>query len=275
MSTPTPLPTDSTFPMIICPTTHDDWDWQVTFEQYYSTGDTSGNPPTQPVRSILDSVTTLFGESGNPYDQFCFSYAEVGYLRQYLKDNPDKASVLRNAGERFCLLGGGITSPDNQVSHCEVFIRNYLTGHDFLKSVGLIDNVFFVAWLPDDFGHDPQLPVLIEALGMKSIGISRIPGSVQPDPCSTQQAASDARTNGLTFYWPASDGSKVLTHFMPETYYGITNGQVPLMDAQTCMDDFLGQNSQGVFWPGDIVFATQGGDWQFPTSSAPGGSNSG
>jgi alpha-mannosidase len=189
MAADEPTSTTTPIPMIICPTTHNDWDWQMTFEQYYETAFSNYG-----VRGILDSVTTIFEGTTTPDTQFCFSYAEVGFLRRYLNDRPEKAAVLKAAGSRFCLLGGGITSPDNQTCHGEVFIRNYLTGHEYLRSVGLIDNVFFVAWLPDDFGHDPQLPVLIEALGMKAIGLSRVPGSPQPKPCHEKQhAAHDAR----------------------------------------------------------------------------------
>ncbi|KAJ7872193.1 hypothetical protein B0H14DRAFT_3439146 [Mycena olivaceomarginata] len=53
--------------------------------------------------------------------------------------------------------------------------------------MGLADNVFPVAWVPDDFGHSPQLPVLVEAFGMKAIGLSRIPGSIQPELCPNPQ----------------------------------------------------------------------------------------
>ncbi|MDB5036304.1 MAG: ybgG [Chlorobi bacterium] len=276
MSEPESSSTTTPTTMIVCPTTHNDWDWQVTFETYYNDGTGSGSNQTQSVRRILDSVTRIFDLS---YDQpinenaeFRFSYAEVGFLRQYLEDIPHKALSLRRVEDRFCLLGGGITSPDNQTSHGEVFIRNYLTGHDYLKSVDLIDQVFFVAWLPDDFGHDPQLPVLIEALGMKAIGLSRIPGSVQPKPCtSLQHAATDARANGLSFYWSANDGSTMLTHFMPATYYGITNyaNTCGLTDPECEMQQFIQENGDGVVWPGGVIFATEGGDWQYPTTSAP------
>lgn len=276
MATPEPSQTNTTVPMIICPTTHNDWDWQQTFEDYYTTA-WSGYG----VQGILASVATILGSTTSPDTEFCFSYAEVGYLRQYLTDNPDSAAVLSAAGNRFCLLGGGITSPDNQACHGEVFIRNYLTGHEYLKSVGLLDNVFMVAWLPDDFGHDPQLPVLIEALGMNSIGLSRIPGSPQPTLCPSKQPANDyVRANGLSFYWSGSDGSKILTHFMPATYYGITSGlsNSDMQDTQGIQDgvqDFLDNNYDGVLWPGGTIFATEGGDWQFPVSSATGGTADG
>jgi alpha-mannosidase len=250
--------------MMVCPTTHNDWDWQQTFGGYYTCSWNDFG-----VHGILDSVAAIL--QSNDAD-FRFSYAEVAFLRQYLNDDPGKVDVFRDNMERFCLLGGGITSPDNQVTHSEVFIRNYLTGHEYLDSLGLADNIFPVAWVPDDFGHSPQLPVLVEALGMKAIGLSRIPGSPQPSLCPEKQlAAADVRGNGTSFYWPGRDGSSVLTHFMPETYYGISNFDPT--NAHNGMTEFLAQCSDCV-WPGGTIFATEGGDWQFPNSSVPGGNPS-
>jgi alpha-mannosidase len=266
LTTPNTSPATSPIPMIICPTSHDDWDWQMTFEQYYETAFSGYG-----VKGIFDSVTTIFAGTTSQDGDFRFSHTEACYLRRYLHDYPEKAAVLRAAGNRFCVLGGGITSPDNQVCHGEVFIRNYLTGHQYLKSVNLIGNVFLVAWLPDDFGHDPQLPVLLEALGMKAAALSRIPGSPQPTLCPSKQPAdSTVRKDGLAFHWPGGDGSRVLTHFMPATYFGITAGETNLQDTAQSMQDFLSGHG-GDTWPGGVIFATQGGDWQFPDSSVPGG----
>lgn len=107
----------ATVPMIVCPTTHNDWDWQMIFEDYYGNQGSS----QADVRSILNSVAATFDGTGNNA-YFCFSYAEVGFLRQYLEDSTvdplSKLRTLKAAGRRFCLLGGGITSPDNLV--CKV-----------------------------------------------------------------------------------------------------------------------------------------------------------
>lgn len=256
--------TDTTLlPLVVCPTSHNDWDWQHTFEGYYRQAFTGCG-----VQGIFDSVISIFAGTSSEDQAFCFSHAEVAYLRQYLEDFPEKAAVFKAVGRRFCLLGGGITSPDNQVCHGEVFIRNYLTGHAYLRHVGLYEQVFPVAWLPDDFGHDPQLPVLLEAMGMKAAAISRIPGSPQPALCpATQLADATVRKTGLTFRWPARDGSRILTHFMPSTYYGITAGKDHLTDTRSAIECFLQEHGADT-WPGNILFAAQGGDWQFPVNSA-------
>ncbi|KAJ7890422.1 glycosyl hydrolases family 38 N-terminal domain-containing protein [Mycena leptocephala] len=262
LSAPLPLATT----MLVSPTTHNDWDWVQTFGGYYTC-----SPNGFGVHGILDSVAAILQSNDTTDSDFRFSYAEVAFLRQYLNDDPAKKEIFMSNTERFSLLGGGITSPDNQVTHSEVFIRNYLTGRQYLDSMGLADNVFPVAWVPDDFGHSPQLPVLVEALGMKAIGLSRIPGSIQPELCPRKQpAAADVCANGMSFYWPGRDGSRVLTNFMPSTYYGITH--FDRMDAHAGMTGFLGQSAHCV-WPGGTIFATEGGDWEFPDSSGavPGG----
>jgi alpha-mannosidase len=205
--------------MMICPTSHNDWDWQQTFGGYYNCSSNDFG-----VHGILESVAAIL-QTNNA--DFRFSYAEVAFLRQFLNDEPAKTPIFQNTA-KFSLLGGGMTSPDNQVAHSEVFIRNYLIGREYLDSVGPVDNIFPVAWVPDDFGHSPQLPVLVEALGMSAIGLSRIPGSPQPPLCPSKQLAdANVRGNGTSFYWPGRDGSRVLTHFMPNTYYGISGAMIP------------------------------------------------
>jgi hypothetical protein len=58
---------------------------------------------------------------------------------------------------------------------------------------------------------------------------------------------------------------------MPNTYYGVTN--YDRLNVQNGMLEFVGDCADCV-WPGGTLFATQGGDWQFPNSSVPGGSAS-
>jgi len=214
----------------VCPTSHLDWDWLDTFAEYFEIGPPSSAIPDpgyiSSARKILEGVCQLLRTQPG----FCYSLAEVDYLRAYLAVNPDDLATLIWAGPGgFALMGGGITSPDNLVCHGEVFIRNYLLGRRYLASVGLGANVVSVAWLPDDFGHDPQLPVVLEAMGLQWLGLSRIPGSPQPFPNQPttpgmQSLADQLNANGLVFPWFASDGSQVLTHFMPSTYGAVWDG---------------------------------------------------
>ncbi len=202
----------------VCPTTHLDWDWLNSFEQYYANG---FQPSVNPVKFTFDQMISLLNA---PSSTFCFSLAELGYLQRYFIDNPSAGAALLSAGNRLCLMGGGITSPDSLTCHGETFIRNYLVGTQWLKQIGLDSLRSPLAWLPDDFGHDPQLPVVLQAMGMSAVGLSRVPGSIQGTPCAVPIAGGASvasqleNTNGLVFLWGAKDGSQTICHFMPDTY---------------------------------------------------------
>lgn len=223
-ATPTkPVPTRSTpTTLVVCTTSHLDWDWITDFEQYYAVGLTSSDGGTEhnPVRYTFAQMFALFASEPT----FRFSLAEMGYFRRYFADAPAAAALVRAAGPRLCLMGGGVVSPDNLVSHGEAFIRNYLLGADWLAALGLEASRDPLAWLPDDFGHDPQLPVVLAAMGFTAVAFSRVPGSPQPTPINQPLDGSPdvdhllRDRHGLVFPWVAADGSTALAHFMPDTY---------------------------------------------------------
>jgi len=219
----TPSSSGNTGQIIVCPTSHLDWDWLDTFAEYFEIGPPASSGADIPYVSGAKTVLTGVCQLLRPPTAFCFSLAEVAYLQAYLAAYPDDLATLVSAGPgRFAVMGGGLTSPDNLLCHGEVFIRNYLLGRRWLASVGLDANVVPVAWLPDDFGHDPQLPVVLAAMGLRWLGLSRVPGSPQPfpnHPIGGGPSVADQLANeGLVFSWIASDGSQVLAHFMPATY---------------------------------------------------------
>jgi alpha-mannosidase len=245
----------------VCPTSHLDWDWVGTFAEYVQIPTQNQNYPeyADGAVSVLESACQVL--DGN--STFCFSLAEIGFLRAFLVARPGRLKTVADAGpERFALLGGGITSPDNLVCHGEVFIRNYLLGRRWLKSVGLAKNVTPVAWLPDTFGHDPQLPVVLEAMGLHWVGLSRVPGSPQPfanHPFGGGlSVAEELDRDGLVFGWVARDGSRVVAHFMPATYGAIWDGS-----GQETLQGFVDMGFGG--WPSvggaPLLLATAGGDW--------------
>jgi alpha-mannosidase len=255
-----PLEPDASGEVLVCPTSHLDWDWLGTFAEYLEMAP-SPDAYTGGAKAVLTSVCEML----RTQPAFCFSLAEIGFLRAFVTAKPDCLPVLATSGAgRFALLGGGITSPDNLVCHGEVFIRNYLLGRQWLKSAGLEDHVVAVAWLPDDFGHDPQLPVVLAAMGLPWLGVSRVPGSPQPFPNQPldgcPSVAEQLDSEGLVFPWTASDGSQVLTYFMPCTYGAIWNGSPSNTGS---LEAFVEKGFAG--WPAmngaPLLLATAGGDW--------------
>ena len=259
---------DNNWQFLVCPTSHMDWDWKNTFAEYVALGPIDDGDFAGAANTVLSGVCQLINGSST----FCFSLAEIAYLQAYLKGNPDSLPTLVNAGlARFALLGGGITSPDNLVCHGEVFIRNYLLGRRWATSVGLGANLAPVAWLPDDFGHDPQLPVVLEAMGLQWVGLSRVPGSQQPfanQPLDGSLSVADQlRSQGLVFPWTASDGSQVVAHFMPTTYGAMFYGDFDIDNLTTL---FVEKDWDWPMVEGESkLFATAGGDFAISQWNGP------
>lgn len=260
--------------ILICPTTHIDWDWVYTFDQYYAsnsqaTGSVSGRDTVQ---NIFNAAVSLFSRRIG----FAFSVTEVGFLQRYARDNPAGITALAAAGDDFCLMGGGITSPDNLVCAGELFIRNYLVGRAWAKQAGLEANLYDSAWLPDDFGHDPQLPVVLNAMGLTTAGLSRVPGSPQGSPGAAPidppgpSIAAQLNSSGLVFHWQAGDGSRITALFMPDTY-----GTVGYLDVEDIsnnvqtVEQFVNQYSSG--WPNGLRFIPVGIDFATPSVTSKSG----
>jgi alpha-mannosidase len=201
-------------------TSHMDWDWIATFEQYYNTGYYNSNPDDEhpPVRSILDQAMALLDPTQDTGYQF--NLAEVSWLQRYMLDNPSIPPTANMKGLFF--LGGGFTSPDNLVCNGEAFIRNYLVGRSIIRKMGLSSCISNVCWIPDDFGHDPQLPVVLKAMNMTGVSFWRIPGN-EPSASFKPIDGSDSLAlqltkSGITFNWQAADGSTIIAQQMVNGY---------------------------------------------------------
>jgi alpha-mannosidase len=149
-----------------------DWDWIDSFEEYYKMNTAGGGgdgPGPAPVQAILDAATSLFQSES----AFYFSVAELGWIQRYLVDQ--QGGLVSSL--KLSLLGGAITSPDNLVCDGEVYVRTYLVGRQWAESAGLGPVIANVSWMPDDFGHDPELPVILSAMGLTAVAFARVPGA--------------------------------------------------------------------------------------------------
>src|SRR5262249_21491284 len=170
------IPADASRVVIISQSSHLDWDWRHTFEDYFS------GPLVDPLLFVLpgpvdtilsDAVglMTRFYGSGAPY---YYSVAEMGYLARFVQAHPELLAPLHAVGNDLRIVGGGVTSPDSLLPPGESFIRDYLVGKNWVDAtLGL---PIRAAWLPDDFGLDDQLPIVLEAMGLGSVGVGRAPG---------------------------------------------------------------------------------------------------
>ena len=200
------------------------WDWRHTFETYFA------GPLVDPVLFLLPGpVDTILSDAVGLMSQFhgsgvhyYYSVAEMGFLARFVHEHPDLLEPLRAVGQDLRIVGGGITSPDSLLPPGESFIRDYLVGKSWVDAtLGL---PIRAAWLPDYFGHGLQLPIVLNAMGLGSVGFGRVPGvdstaqSLGVQPPSPGSVAATLLRDGLDFRWSAADGSEVLAHWMPGGY---------------------------------------------------------
>jgi alpha-mannosidase len=198
---------------------HLDWDWTSTFEGYYQGG--SGHPA---VHDTYSNAITAMQQYHTQSAQYYYSFCEMSYLRHYLNDPNYKSQLaaLKALLDVISISGGGITSAENLVCHGEAFIRNYLVGQKWLLDTFGFTQVNQL-WIPDDFGHDAQLPIVLQAMGYQGVGFERVPISAAPWMNNAQTVSncpSEYLTNNqqLDFIWNASDGSQIQAHWLSNGY---------------------------------------------------------
>lgn len=198
--------------LILSQSSHLDWDWLHTFDTYYQ----------QSVDTIFSDAFDLLAQFHGAELHYYYSVAEMGFLQHFVDLHPELVDTIHAVGNDLRIVGGGITSPDNLLPHGETFIRDYLVGKTWIDAtLGLPVRA---AWLPDDFGHDAQLPSVLQAMGLDAVGFARVPGvdtfalfSGGQRPAAGSLAA-DLLQTGIDFVWEAADGSEVLAHWMPQSY---------------------------------------------------------
>ena len=215
------IPDTATKVLIFEAAAHLDWDWVNTFLGYYNNGYGS----YQPVKdTFATAIEFMQNNQGSTTATYYYSICEMAYLRQYLLDFPDQIGVLKGLGDQLSISGGGITSAENLLTHGEAFIRNYLTGQKWLfdtlgyTSIGQL-------WIPDDFGSDGQLPIVVRAMGYQGVSFWRAPiaGKFNGATPTSQTPSQILTDNGLDFIWRADDNSQVNAHWLSIGYCGGNN----------------------------------------------------
>ena len=103
---------------------------------------------------------------------------------------------------RFEPVGGQWVESDQMMPSGEALARSFLLGQRYFQS--RFGRIAHVGWLPDDFGHQSQLPQILRQSGMKYFGFMR----TSPYPGA--------------FWWQGADGSRVLA-FSTGGYNGDIN----------------------------------------------------
>jgi alpha-mannosidase len=252
------IPPEAQHVLILSQSSHLDWDWLRTFDEYYQ----------RSVDGIFTDALGLMSQyHGAPHHYF-YSIAEMGFFQHFVSLHPEALPSLKHVGQDLRIVGGGITSPDNLLPSGEAFIRDYLVGKTWVDAtLGL---PIRQAWLPDDFGHDAQLPIVLEAMGFQGVGFARVPGvdttlrfsGFSPPP--SQSLAAHLLQEGIDFVWQARDGSQTLAHWMPGSYCQ-GDASPPLGHPITAVDDIRRVlQTNGPASPTPYVFVPIGCDFAPP-----------
>lgn len=272
--------------LILEQSAHCDWDWWNTFHGYFKHGvDQPGTTPHQAVETTLNEAITNMAQYQSKPNQYFYTFCEMAYLKRYVHENPNQVSVIKGLAQFLSLSSGGMTSADNLLSHGEAFIRNYLLGRQWaITELGITPSLQM--WIPDDFGHDAQLPVVLQAMGFMGAGFWRVPAD-QPDlSCSQVQVPPSAPSSilnnsiGLDFIWQASDGSQVQAHWLSAGYCqgnGFSNSCAPGTNnsitwdtcAQGVIAGFVQQNLTPTNQPTPYLFVPVDCDFCEPYSNLP------
>jgi hypothetical protein len=202
--------------LVLGETTHWDPNWLWTSEEYYQ----------RRVDSTLEQVIARLGEE----PRRVFSLECLFFLRLFWERHAELHDTIRELvnSKRLRLTGTGITTPDTLLPDTEAILRDYLGGQEWLRARGM--NVEpQLAYLPDDFGHSPHLPVLLQALGFSQACVTRIDGmyfvgadwrlkKAFPLPGSSAELLQ-RELKTLDFRWASPDGSEVLCHWNAFTYF--------------------------------------------------------
>ncbi len=206
--------------LILNQSSHWDINWQKTFNEYYK----------ENVEKIIsDSIVHLQFDRRNTY-----AISEIAFLERYWNDHPEKRDKLKKffEEERLQIVGGGYTSPDTLLPTTEMLLRDWAYGNFWvLDNLGKFPDA---AWQPDSFGHSGTLPDILNALGYRYVGFSRIDGA--PFYVSSEMAEVMGELSGTSsfipgshgyyfrekgislFWWIGPGGGRVLAYWMPFTY---------------------------------------------------------
>ncbi len=176
---------------IVVSHTHWDREWYLTFEEY-----------RMRLLKVMKRVLKLLEEEPD-FSHFMLD-GQVAALEDYLEVVPqDEIRVRRLVCEGRLAIGPWYTQPDEFLVSAEALVRNLLIG---IRTALRYGRAMMVGYLPDTFGHTPQLPQILRGFGIDSFVFMRGLGD-------------EMEELGTEFVWEAPDGSRVLAIHLAEGYY--------------------------------------------------------
>lgn len=166
--------------------THWDREWYESFQSF-----------RYRLVKAIDRLIEILQENA---DYGCFNLdGQVVVLEDYLEIRPEMRPVLqRLVKSRKIGIGPWYVQTDEFLSDGEALIRNLLLGAQLAEEFGEVQRL---AYLPDTFGHNSQMPQIARQFGISSSLIWRgVSGDDWP----------------WEFIWKGADGSCLYTYRLPE-----------------------------------------------------------
>ncbi len=178
------------YTILVVPHTHWDREWYVPFEVLRFS-----------LVRFMDELIAQMEE--DPALHTFLLDGQVILLEDYLAIRPEQAARLRTLiqAERL-IIGPWYIQPDEFLVSAESLVRNLLKGLRYGASFG---PVMREGYIPDTFGHIAQLPQILRGFGIGTFYFMRGLGA-------------DLEELRAEFWWEAPDGSRVLAHYLSETY---------------------------------------------------------
>lgn len=209
------IPDDAKRVLLFAESSHFDPDWLVRSKTYYY---------WRMRRVISKAIKECLKNPRRVY-----SFEGLFFVKMYLERHPDKFETVRELVKegRIRFSGVGITEPDTLLPEAESIIRDFKMGYDWLNANGLQVEPR-VAYFPDNFGHSPMLPSLLNSMGICYTAASRVDGlyfiGMDYDMGARYPLAGSSaellfkKLMTTDIVWEAPDGSEVLFHINPKTY---------------------------------------------------------
>lgn len=198
---------------ILISETHWDRAWYLTFQKF-----------RLKLVGLMDQLFRVL-ESDPEFRTFTFDGQTV-VLEDYLEMVPYQRDRLRDfvIKERID-VGPWYVLPDVFLVSGEALIRNLLLGRRIAKEFG---RVMEVGYIPDPFGHVSQLPMILSQFRYDSVIFAR-------------GAGNEMQELGAEFIWEASDGSEVLAHWLPMSYFNVARLPEDIQDAVKAVESAVEQ----------------------------------
>ncbi len=166
--------------------THWDREWYRTFEEFRL--------------RLIEAVDEIISQLEQNKIKSFYLDGQTVVIDDYLEIYPDKLEKIKKLIKKKRLfVGPWYSLPDEFLVSGESLIRNLLIGINSAKKLRCKD---FIGYMPDSFGHNSNMPSILNSFGLKNAVLWRGAGELKN-----------------LFRWTSEDGASVLALNLTEGYF--------------------------------------------------------